>query len=291
MEFLVHIYNSFHAVDTPSALRTVVDILLVAFLLYKVIQLARGTRAWQILTGLALFFAALALSRRFQLITLSWILGNLVYMGPVAIVILFYPELRHGLEQMGRIRFWGSGLSMLGKQEVSRIVEEVVRAATELSARRVGALIVIERETGLDDLVDTGKRLNADISAELLTTIFHPGTALHDQAVIISGNRIVAASCVLPLTEDPSVGMSIHTRHRAALGVTEQSDAVAIVVSEETGAISLCWDRRMVRGLNKETLRDRLIALLQPPATARGFSLGRGVMDSFRRTRPGAGAR
>lgn len=272
--------------DASTLLRTLADVLVVTFLFYKVILLARGTRAWQILTGLAIFFVALALSRELKLVTLSWLLGNLVYMGPVAIVILFYPELRHGLEQMGRIGFWGSEFSVLRQQERSRAVEEIVRAVSELASKRIGALIVIERETGLDDIADTGTRLDAALSAELLTTIFQPGAALHDQAVIVSGNRIVAASCVLPLTDDPSVGMGVHTRHRAALGVTEQSDAVAVVVSEETGTISLCWDRKMVRGLNKETLRDRLMSLLQPTVPAPS-NVGRGFLTSIRRVKTG----
>ncbi|MGQ9523626.1 MAG: diadenylate cyclase CdaA [Armatimonadota bacterium] len=286
MRFILDWFSAFQPMDASTLLRTLADVLVVTFLFYKVILLARGTRAWQILTGLAIFFVALALSRELKLVTLSWLLGNLVYMGPVAIVILFYPELRHGLEQMGRIGFWGSEFSVLRQQERSRAVEEIVRAVSELASKRIGALIVIERETGLDDIADTGTRLDAALSAELLTTIFQPGAALHDQAVIVSGNRIVAASCVLPLTDDPSVGMGVHTRHRAALGVTEQSDAVAVVVSEETGTISLCWDRKMVRGLNKETLRDRLMSLLQPTVPAPS-NVGRGFLTSIRRVKTG----
>jgi len=287
MQSLLHWLSAFQSADPAALLRTLADILVVTFLFYKVILLARGTRAWQILTGLAVFFAALALSRKLELVTLSWLLGNLVYTGPVAIVILFYPELRHGLEQMGRIGFWGSEFSVLGQQERSKAVEEIVRAVADLASKRIGALIVIERETGLDDIADTGKRLDANLSAELLTTIFQPGAALHDQAVIISGGRVVAASCVLPLTDDPSVGMGVHTRHRAALGVTEQSDAVAVVVSEETGTVSLCWDRKMVRGLNKETLRDRLMSLLQPTVPTPG-TVGKGFISGIRRVKIGS---
>lgn len=284
MQFLKHIPNTFLNMDGITLLRTVVDILVVAFLFYKLIQLARGTRAWQILTGLAVFFIALGLSRKLQLVTLSWLLGYLVYTGPVALVILFYPELRHGLEQMGRIGFWGSEFRLLGQQERSKVVEEVVKAASEMASRRIGALIAIERETGLDDIAETGKRVDALLSAELLTTIFYPGTPLHDQAVIVRGTRIVAASCVLPLSEDPTVGLGVHTRHRAALGLTEQSDAVVVVVSEETGSISLCWDRRMVRGLNKDTLRDRLTSLLQPIVPPPTIPLRRGWLWKTKKT-------
>ncbi len=263
--------------DLGTVCTHLLDIFVVAYVFYRLILLTRGTRAWQILWGLGFFFAAVAMSARLHLDTLYWLLQKFVYMGPVAVVILFYPELRHALEEMGRLRWWGSHFTFMAGEEVTRMVDEVVKAAVDLAARKVGALIVIERETRLDDIVMTGKRMDADLSAELLSTIFHPGSPLHDQAVIISGRRIVAASCVLPLSDDPSVGLGVHTRHRAGLGVTEVSDAVVVVVSEETGAISVCYRGRLIRGLNKETLRDWLISTLQPPKAvpARNFSLRR----------------
>jgi diadenylate cyclase len=152
----------------------------------------------------------------------------------------------------------------MATEQIGQIVGEVVRAAVELSQRKVGALVVIERETRLDDIIASGQRLNADLSAELLTTVFHPGSTLHDQAVVVCGDQVAAASCLLPVTDDPGVGMAVHTRHRAALGMSLQSDAVVVVVSEETGSISLSYDGRLIRGLNQETLKERLMDLLQP---------------------------
>jgi diadenylate cyclase len=217
---------------------------------------------------LGIFFAAVTISAQLRLDTHYWVLQKLVYMGPVAIVILFYPELRHALEEMGRLRWWGSQFAFLGGEDVTKMVDEIVKSAVDLAHRKVGALVVVERETRLDDIVATGKRMDADLSAELLSTIFHPGSPLHDQAVVISGRRVVAASCVLPLSDDPSVGLGVHTRHRAALGISAVSDAVVVVVSEETGAISVCSNGRLIRGLNKETLRDWLLSALQPPKPA-----------------------
>jgi diadenylate cyclase len=251
------------------------DVLVVAYVFYRLILLTRGTRAWQILWGLGIFFAAVTISAQLHLDTLYWLLQKFVYMGPVAIVILFYPGLRHALEEMGRLRWWGTHFTFLGGEEVTKMVDEIVKSAVDLAHRKVGALVVVERETRLDDIVATGKRMDADLSAELLSTIFHPGSPLHDQAVVISGRRVVAASCVLPLSDDPSVGLGVHTRHRAALGISAVSDAVVVVVSEETGAISVCSHGRLIRGLNKETLRDWLISALQPPKpvpTPRSFT-------------------
>jgi diadenylate cyclase len=241
------------------------DILVVAYVFYRLILLIRGTRAWQIMWGLGIFFGAVTLSAALHLDTLYWMLQKFVYMGPVAIVILFYPELRHALEEMGRIRWWGTRFNMMGGEEAAEMTTQIVKAAVELSQKKIGALVVIECETHLDTIIVTGKRLDADLSSELLGAIFYPGGPLHDQAVIVAGKRIVAASCVLPLSDDPSVGLGVHTRHRAALGMSEQSDAIVVVVSEETGAISVCRKGRMIRGLTKETLRDWLLSSLQPP--------------------------
>jgi diadenylate cyclase len=247
-----------------STLTSILDILVVAFILYYLIMLARGTRAWQIMWGLGVFGLFYVLSDLFNLSTLNWVLRQIVPLAPVALVILFYPELRFALEELGRVQFWRNRLVFLPREDLNRVVNEIVRVATDLSARHVGALIVVERETGLDDLIATGTRVDGEVSAELLETIFHRGTLLHDGAVIIRGDRIVAAGCLLPLTDSPGVSTSIHTRHRAAIGVSERSDALVVVVSEETGAISLSYEGKLVRGLKAETLRARLLNALQP---------------------------
>jgi len=245
-------------------LATVLDVLFVAAIFYSLIMLARGTRAWKIFSGLAVFGGIYLLSDVLQFRTLNWLLRQIVPLAPVALVILFYPELRYALEEVGRVQFWQNRLRLLPKEDVQRMIRELARVAVTLSTRHIGALIVIEREEGLDDLIITGTPLDAEVSSELLNTLFHPGTALHDGAVIIRGDRIVAAGCVLPLTDRPGISSDIHTRHRAAIGVAERSDALVVVVSEESGAISLGQDGRLERGLTQETLLERLQGALEP---------------------------
>jgi diadenylate cyclase len=236
-----------------------VDVIVVAYLLYRLMMLAKGTRAWQIFTGLLVFVVILWFSDWAQLSALEWLLKQMFLLGPVAIVILFYPELRHALEEVGRLGFWGRNFAVLEKEDVSLMVSELVRAATNLSDKKIGALIVLERDTGLTDIIDTGTMVNAVVTAELLGTIFYPGSPLHDGAVVIRRDRVVAAGCTLPLSESREIGTTVHTRHKAALGMSEQSDAIVVVVSEETGITSLVIGGKMVRGLRDEALRDRLM--------------------------------
>jgi diadenylate cyclase len=194
-------------------------------------------------------------------------------LGPVAIVILLYPEFRHLLEELGRLGFWSAPLQAgLSRQNMTETIEAVVRTAALLSPAKTGALIVLERETGLADIAQSGVALDSEVSTELLATLFHGGTPLHDGAVIIRDGRIVAAGCMLPLSDAPNIATNVHTRHRAALGVSEQSDAVVVVVSEETGTISIATAGKLIRGLKDDTLRKRL-------------------MDAFVRRAPKAGRR
>ncbi len=246
------------AVDWWGGLRAGADVLIVAYLIYRLMMLAKGTRAWQIIWGLGVFALIFGLSSWAQLHALNWILRQLFQVGAVALVILFLPELRHALEDLGRLGFWGRGFTGLDKEDFVTTVGELVRAAGTLSDHKVGALIVLERETGLTDVIETGTVINAVVSAELLGTIFYPGSPLHDGAAIVRRDRVVAAGCTLPLTDNP-VGIPVHTRHKAALGMSERSDAVILVVSEETGIISLASEGKMERGLRDDRLRDRLI--------------------------------
>jgi diadenylate cyclase len=239
------------------------DVLVVAYLVYYVIMLAKGTRAWQVLWGLLAFAAFWGISNWLNLMTLSFILEKIFFLGPVALVILFLPEVRHALEEVGRLGFWGRGFVSIGNEDVSDLVAQLVRTATVLSSRRTGALIVIERETGLADIIETGTSLNAAVTVELLGTIFYSGSPLHDGAVIIRGDRIAAAGCILPLSDSPYIETTIHTRHKAALGISEVSDAAIIVVSEETGIISLAYEGNLVRGLREEALQQRLMEIIQ----------------------------
>lgn len=253
--------NFWHILQTLpylAILRAGFDILVVAYLLYRLILLAKGRRAWQIILGIGVFFAFLIVSERLGLITLNYILRQVTPLGPVAIVILLYPELRDILERLGRLDFWGAPIHVMPREDVSLTIEKVVRTAVILSGTKTGALIVLERETGLDDIITTGTPLDCEVSQELLGTIFYEGTPLHDGAVILRGNRIAAAGCRLPTAEATNVSTNVHMRHRAAIGMSENSDAITVVVSEEHGTISIAANGKLVRGLSETELRRRL---------------------------------
>jgi len=231
----------------------VLDILLVTAIFYGLLRLVRGTRAVQLLRGILVVLVFFALLTSFgQLRALRWLTDLLLPAMLVAIPIVFQPELRRALERLGRAEL------LLGRATLSetaeRVIEQVARSARYLSERRWGALIVLERETGLQDYVETAIPLDAQVSTELLVTIFYPNTALHDGAVIIRDGRIAAASCVLPLAEENTTGQAVGTRHRAALGLSQQTDAVVVVVSEETGIISVMHDGKMIRRLSEKRL-------------------------------------
>jgi diadenylate cyclase len=243
--------------------RVVIDILAVAWLIYRLLLLAKGTRAWQITGGLVIFFIAVIVSAHFHLYALNWLLQQAFPLGPVAIVILFLPELRHALEEFGRPGFWGRSLGLVAREDMSVMVDAVVTAVSTLSVKRIGALIVFERENGLEDIISTGVEMNAVATSALIGTVFYKGTPLHDGAIVIRGDRIVAAGCTLPLTASPKVDATVHTRHKAALGMSEESDAVVVVVSEETGTVSIAVAGKLIRGLRDDTLRERLYQLLQ----------------------------
>lgn len=263
------------------------DIALVAVAVYWLIMLSKRTRAWKIIWGLLIFVLLIFLTDRFRLHTLNYLLRSCLPLGPVAIVILFYPEIRQGLENMGRLAGWGRGLATLGTEDVSTLIQVIVRAAVGMSRKQIGALIVIERESPLDDIISTGTRLNALVSEELLGSVFNPGSPLHDGAVVIRGNRIAAAGCILPLSESALVGTMIHTRHKAALGVAEESDAAVVVVSEETGTISLALEGKLHRGLDEEALAEWLGRLAVKPEARppRAAQFARRVNGTFRKAR------
>jgi diadenylate cyclase len=241
-------------------LRAVVDIAVVSYVIYRLILLAKGRRAWWILIGLGIFFLLLLASDYLDLVTLNWLLRQVTPLGPVAIVVLFYPELREVLEKLGRAEFWGTPLHVGRNEMTAEVIEEVVKAAGLLAPLKTGALIVMERETGLDDVINTGTILDAEVTAPLLTTIFHHGTPLHDGAVVIRNGRIAAAECTLPLSDTANAAnANVHMRHRAAMGVSENSDAVVVVVSEETGTISIAMNGKLQRGLKPDVLRTKLL--------------------------------
>ncbi|MFN2582424.1 MAG: diadenylate cyclase CdaA [Candidatus Dormibacteria bacterium] len=239
--------------------RDVIDVLIVAFLLYQLLKLIRGTQAVQLLLGLAVIFVVGWLAQLLNLRLLQLIFTNGTQAIVIAAVILFQPELRRALDQVGRL---GAVRTLLGRHPetaITRTVDETLRAAFSLSEKREGALIVFERETGLENLASTGVHINGEVTAEMLATIFVPGSPLHDGALIVRDSRIVAAGCVLPLAETlPGVGR-MGTRHRAALGLTTQSDALVLIVSEETGLISVAAQGKIYRGMDQAALREMLL--------------------------------
>ncbi len=235
-----------------------VDILIIAFFLYRLIVLTKETRAYQVLKGIGILFLAAIASDALQLQTLSWLLNSVVASGIIVAVVLFQPEIRRALEHIGRGELFYKTLFNDIRQEEAQIVVELQQAILDMAKRRVGALIVIEQKTGLGDIVATGTRIEGLISAPLIENIFEPNTPLHDGAVIIRDGRIIAAACFLPLSEEFSVSRELGTRHRAALGVSSVSDSITLIVSEETGAISFARDGKLVRYIDQKALRNLL---------------------------------
>lgn len=238
-------------------LRDAVDIGIVAFLVYSLIELIRGTGAARMLVGLCVVAIVYLSSQVFQLYTVNWILDNFLSSVLLVIVIIFQHDIRRALIQVGSRPFFGTAPRLYGHD-----VEEIVRGAVALAERRVGALIVLERETGLNEYIDKGTSLDAEISKELIQSVFVPGSPVHDGALIIRKGRLTAAQCLLPLTMNPGVSKQLGTRHRAAIGLTEESDAIVIVVSEEDGGLSLVVDGRITRDLDAGGLRAGLQGLL-----------------------------
>lgn len=233
----------------------ILDIFLVAVLFYRLLILVKGTRSAQMYVGLFVIVVVGLVAREFNLIAVSWIVDSLKTVWLIAFVILFQPELRHALASVGRTRYFRSFLRGDGFYGV---LGEVVRAAETLADRRHGALIVLERNVGLRNFVETGTPLDAKVSAELLVTLFSPGSPLHDGAVIIHEDTIVAGSCILPLSTNPHSSLTLGTRHRAALGLSEESDAAVIAVSEQTGTVSVAFRGTLKQGLNEGALRSEL---------------------------------
>ena len=241
----------------------VLDIFIVAYLIYKLLMLTKETRASAVLKGLVMLIAASWISDLLGLTALSWVLQNVVANGAVVLVILFQPELRKALEQIGRgaIRERATG------SESAQIVSEITHCMLNLSRRRVGALIVIEQRIGLKDVVETGTTLNSEISSALLENIFEPNTPLHDGAVVIRGNRIMAAACILTLSEGKGISRELGPRHRAAIGITETTDAISLIVSEETGTISVAREGHLTRHLDRAGLEQVLTSIYQQKET------------------------
>lgn len=250
----------------------ILDILVVAFIFYEAIQLVRQTRTAQLAKGVVVLMAFWLVARLLEMRTLVWIINGIMSFGIVTLVVMFQPELRRALEQVGRANLFGVQLFRSRKDTTDlRAVWQtatvaICDAAERLSETRTGALIVMERQTNLNEIIKTGTVLNADVTPELLGTIFYVGTPLHDGATVIRDGRVEAAGCFLPLSDNLEIGKDMGTRHRAALGMSENSDAVIVVVSEETGIISLAKDGILIRRLDRQNLFNLLEGELVPPA-------------------------
>ena len=236
----------------------VLDILIVAVIVYELLLLTRHTRGSALLKGLFLLLIIALMSNLFGFISLNWLLRAILQNGAVVLVVLFQPEFRKALERMERTRLFQKNGRKSMNEECDLIISEIIQSIMDLSKRRVGALIVFEQQTGLQDVIETGTRLNAEISAPLLENIFEPKTPLHDGAVVIRDSEIMAAACILPLAEASGVSRELGTRHRAAVGITENTDAIVLVVSEETGIVSMAKDGQLTRPLTVKTLEEVL---------------------------------
>ena len=239
-------------------LANTVDILLVWFVIYKLIMIVRGTKAVQLLKGIFVILLVKIVSDKFQLQTLGWMMQQVLLWGFLAIAIIFQPELRRALEQLGRGKLFSRTGNQEGNEE-EQLVESITKAVDYMAKRRIGALISIERETGMGDYIETGIPLDSKISAELLINIFIPNTPLHDGAVIIQKNSVAAAACYLPLSESPFISKELGTRHRAALGISEVTDSITVIVSEETGHVSLTKNGELHRDLKADAFKAMLV--------------------------------
>ena len=270
MSYIERIWQQFStrvlSLGASLSWRNALDIALVALLVYYVIALVRQTRANSVLKGLALVLIMAWLSDVMQLSAFNWILRQVINTGVIMLVVLFQPELRRGLDKIGRSKLSGAGLLESGHKiaTAEHDADEIVHCMTNLSRRRVGALVVIQNKTGLNDIIATGTMLDAEISSALLENIFEPNTPLHDGAVIMRGGRIVAAACYLPLSENYSISRELGTRHRAAIGISETTDATVLVVSEETGVISVAREGKLTRYFDAKALKKLLMDLFQP---------------------------
>ncbi len=244
----------------------IIDILIVAFVIYKAIKLMKDTVAAQLIKGIVILILAMQISSMLNLYLINYILVNVMQVGFIALIVVFQPELRRSLERMGRTKF-GNFFSLPqenAEEQISNTVTQICGAVENLSRNKVGALIIIERQTKIGDIIRTGVTLNSDVSSELLINVFVPNTPLHDGAVVIRDNKIIAAACFLPLTQNPDLNIELGTRHRAAIGITETSDCVSLVVSEETGKISLSMEGSLTRNLTVDSLEKALNKILSP---------------------------
>jgi diadenylate cyclase len=244
--------NGFLSVIPKPRWQDVLDVLIIAYVIYRIALLIRGTRTTQMVVGLAIVAGAFVGSQMLGLFTLNWLLNNFLGSLIVILVVIFQADIRRALTGVGARSLFGTRTNQAG------VAQEITAAASWLSARRIGALIVIEQGIGLQEFVETGRAIDSQVSPELIETIFMPGSPLHDGAVIIKGDRVLAAACLLPLSSNPSVSLALGTRHRAGIGLTEDNDAVVVIVSEEDGTISIAHDGELARDFDAARLLEAL---------------------------------
>jgi diadenylate cyclase len=248
-------------------IKDIIDVAIVSYIMYSLFMLVRGTRAVQLLKGIFVLVATWAISTWFDLYTLKWLMNQMFTFGVVTVLIIFQPELRRALEQIGRGKLFGR--TNVLDEDLNARIGEVIKTVNYCASRSIGALIVFERETGLNDYIESGTVMESRVSSQLLSNLFVPNSPLHDGAVIIRGNQIMAAACYLPLSENPFISKELGTRHRAGIGVTEVSDAISVIVSEETGQVSLAIGGMIVRDIKEESLIAKLFDELRPEASTR----------------------
>ena len=293
-EFFQNIWQSIVSLFTVQiTVWDILDIILVAVLLYMLLKVTRQSRAYLVLKGLGIMLVVAVLTSWLGLSVISWLMSTLLQWGVLIVLVLFQPELRRALEQIGRGRLFDlTGKQKTDEEQRAHVIEEIIRAMQNLSRKKIGALIIMQQNSDLSDIVGTGTALDAGISSMLLENIFEPGTPLHDGAAIIKDRRIVAAGCFLPLSENNHVDRKLGTRHRAALGMSERSDAISLVVSEETGVISYAKDGNLHRYVDSRTLRELLEQIYAPkPARKPGEKVEELLRGLFKNEKNEAGKR
>lgn len=260
----------------------VIDVLIVAFVIYKLLGFIRETRAEQLVKGLLILVGATVVSDQCNLYTLNWILEGTLTLGVIALIIVFQPELRRGLEYIGRGNLIRRQFGQMNKDRAKQLTSILARTMDYFSMNKIGALIVLERETALNDIIETGVVLDAEMSEEALGNVFYKGAPLHDGAMIIRNGRIYAAGCVLPLTQNRTLSKDLGTRHRAGIGITEHSDAIALIVSEETGIISMAEDGKLSRFLDIKTVEKSVLNIYMAQLPAEKLSIFRKFFEGRR---------
>lgn len=269
-------FGGFFDMIFSMSLNDIIDILIVAYIFYKIFMFIKDTRAEQVLKGIVLLFVATQISEILKLHTLYWLLIKALDLGFIAALVIFQPELRAGLEHIGRTKFnFFSKNSISASEEIfNKTIEEIVEALYSLSRQKIGALIILERQTKIGDIINTGTSIDGAISRQLLINIFIPNTPLHDGAVVIRDSQIKAAACFLPLTQSKDLSKDLGTRHRAAVGVSEVSDCISLIVSEETGDVSIAKAGKLYRNISKERMMNILRSNLKVTTQEKGFFKG-----------------